>query len=246
MVRSAAPRSSQARQAKSRQETLGNRQGAAVGAGEAVFSAELDGVRLTLRLDARDDQRIIRQASLSGARTAEENSVLETLCAIVVGRPLQEAADHGVIYIAAQSPLAAKVAGIRTPQNAGPIFAFAQRLIRNVFAAANAQSQVAYQENRWYVSADANWLAKSEAEQASILKPVVARFLHAKGQSEDDLWISRIERGTRVTVAFGASVHYAAKPRLLMDLERRLRAETGEPLELFMEEMKDANRIRRL
>lgn len=245
-MRSAAPRSSQARRSKPHPEASRNRRDPAAGDAEAVFSAELDGVRLTLHLNSRDDRCIIRQASFSGARTAEEHSVLENLCAVVAGRPLQEAADHGVIYVAAQSPLAAKVVGIRTPQNAGPPFAFAQQLIRRAFAAAQVQSQVEYRENRWYVDADANWLAKSEAEQASILKPIVARFLHAKGKSDDDLWISCIERDTRVTVAFGTSVHYATKPGLLMDLERRLRAETGEPLELFMEEMKDANRIRRL
>lgn len=245
-MRNAAPRSSHARRSKPHPEAAGNRRGVAAGDVKGVFSAELNGVRLTLHLNARDDRCIIRQATFSGARTAEERRVLENLCAVIAGRPLQEAADHGAIYVASQSPLAAKVAGIRTPQNAGPPFALAQQLIRRAFAAAQAQSQVVYHENRWYVDADANWLAKSEAEQASILKPIVAHFLHEERQSEDDLWISRIERGTRVTIAFADSVHYAAKPRLLMDLEHRLRIESGEPLELFMEEMKDANRIRRL
>jgi hypothetical protein len=60
------------------------------------------------------------------------------------------------------------------------------------------------------------------------------------------MWISRIERGTRVTIAFADGVPYAVKPTLMMMLERRLRKETGIPLELFMEEMKDVNKIRRL
>ena len=58
--------------------------------------------------------------------------------------------------------------------------------------------------------------------------------------------ICRIERGTRVTIAFGEAVSYAVKPKLMMTIEQRLRRKTGDPLELFMQDMKDANKIRRL
>jgi hypothetical protein len=85
-----------------------------------------------------------------------------------------------------------------------------------------------------------------ETTQANAIKPIVARFLRAQGMGEDDIFISAIDRGTRVTVAFSERVSYAAKPKLMMQLEQALRHETGDPLELFMEEMKDANRIRRL
>jgi hypothetical protein len=79
-----------------------------------------------------------------------------------------------------------------------------------------------------------------------VIKPFMADVLRAHGLMEEDAWISRIERGRRLTIAFGDKVAYAIKPRLMLVLERRIRHETGDPLEFFMEEMKDANSIRRL
>jgi hypothetical protein len=75
-----------------------------------------------------------------------------------------------------------------------------------------------------------------------VLAPAVAEA----GFGPDDAWIADIERGFRVVVAFAAGVAPAAKPGFLMRLERRMRAATGQRLELYMDEMKDQNRIRRL
>jgi hypothetical protein len=55
-----------------------------------------------------------------------------------------------------------------------------------------------------------------------------------------------IEGNIRVLVAFAEGVGYQAKPGLLMASERKLRAATGNRLEVFAEEMRDGNRIRRL
>jgi hypothetical protein len=53
-------------------------------------------------------------------------------------------------------------------------------------------------------------------------------------------------RKTRVVVGFGEGVELDRKPPLLRALEQVLRRESGEQLEVFMEEMRDQNRLRRL
>ena len=220
---------------------------AAPSAGPAEFIAEENGVRLTVRVDGRSARLTVTAAGSSGGGDAGERRVLDQFCIIIVGRPLQEAADHGAIYTAALLPEdCVPVRGIRTPRNAGPAFALAERLIRSVHAAAMRQFDITSRDNIWDRRPSAAWLAKTEAEHAAAVKPFIAHVLLDHGLTEEDAWISQIEHGRRLTIAFGDRVAYAIKAGLMMALERRLRLETGEPLEFFMEEMKDANRIRRL
>jgi hypothetical protein len=212
-----------------------------------AFAAEEAGVRLSVTVDGGTKRQVVLNAQGSGSGNSLERRVLDRLCKIIEGRPLQEAAEHGVIYtLEALAEDCAPVTGIRTPRNAGPAFALAERLIRRIHASAREHFQVDYRENGWYTNPSAEWLAASEAEQAGNIKPILADLLCIKGLTENDAWICRIERGTRVTISFGDAVSYALKPGLIMELERRLRLETENPLELFMDEMKDSNKIRRL
>lgn len=221
--------------------------GEAAGRPRMSFTATEDGVLLSVAVDGDSSRLIVREARHEGACEPASRRVLDALCALIVGRPLQEAADHGAIYaIEALPEVGAQVSGIRTPRNAGPAFALAERLLRKVHAAARQQLQIGHRENGWYVRPTSSWLSMDEAAQAAAIKPIVADFLVGARLGVGAVWISRIERGTRVTIAFADEVSYAVKPKLMMMLEQRLRRETGSPLELFMDEMKDVNKIRRL
>ena len=55
-----------------------------------------------------------------------------------------------------------------------------------------------------------------------------------------------VENNIRVLLAFSEEVGYQQKPALLMDAESKLRAATGDRLEVFAEEMADENKLRRL
>ena len=212
-----------------------------------AFTFEQDNAKLKVTVDTNSSGLIIREARYTSPDEPSVTRVLEKLCDLIVGRPLQEAADHGVIYVMSVLPGdCVAVDGIRLPRNAGPAFALAEQLIRGVHATALSSLGMQRRESGWYVRPGSAWLAKDEAAKADVLKPIIADFLHARNLAEDEIWISRIERGSRVTIAFGDGISYAAKPELTLALERRLRREAGTPLELFMEEMKDANKIRRL
>jgi hypothetical protein len=213
---------------------------------EMTFVADEGGTTLSVTIDTGRRQ-IVRAASHSGSADPRTIQVLDQFCLIITGRPLQEAADHGAIYAASALPdLCAPISGVRTPRNAGPEFALAERLVRNVHAQALKHFNVGHRDNAWYMRASADWLAKNEAEQATVLKPIIADFLSKNGLTESDIWISGIDRGTRVTIAFSEGISYSLKPKLMMMIEQRLREETGDPFELFMEEVKDANKLRRL
>ena len=78
------------------------------------------------------------------------------------------------------------------------------------------------------------------------LNDALARFLSDAGLKEGDLKIVDIDRYQRVSILFGEGLEISKKPKLLFDLEHMMRNETGERIELFVVEMKDLNRIRRL
>jgi len=216
-------------------------------AGTLMVSGAEDGIRLSLTIDSGSSRLIVREARHDGAGDTKTARVLDALCAIIVGRPLQEAADHGVIYVMAALPAdCAPIVGIRTPRNAGPAFTLAERLVRQAHAAARQHFDIDHRENAWYLRPDTDWVMKDEAARVAVIKSVVTDFLRTQSLGEDDIFLSRIERGTRVTVGFASTVTYAMKPKLMLALEQQLRRETGNPLELFVEEMKDANKIRRL
>lgn len=54
-----------------------------------------------------------------------------------------------------------------------------------------------------------------------------------------------IDRTHHYLVKLPANIPYAAKGKLLMDMEVWLRAQTGLPAEVFMETMRDQNKLRR-
>jgi hypothetical protein len=220
---------------------------AVAGAGEALFAAEDSGVRLSLTVITGSQRLIIRHARHSGGRDQMELDVLEALCAVAEERPLQEAADHGMIYVLEMVPHSAvNVRGILSPRNAGAPFLFAERLIRMVYQQASAKLNLQHRASHWYIKPSAAWLAKTEAEKVAVLNPIFTKYLRDNGLAEGDMWITGIERGTRVTVAFAKEISYTKKPQLLMECEVRIRQMTGDPLELFMEELKDANKLRRI
>jgi len=215
--------------------------------GVLTFEGADGSVRLRVGIDVASSRLTIHSATHEGTADKLTRRALDRLCEIIVGRPLQEAADHGVIYAAAAIPEdCAPVEGIRTPRNAGPAFVLAEKLLRQVHTLVRSHLNVGHRENAWYLRPGQGWLAQDEAAQANSIRPIIIGFLRANAVDEDAVFVSRIERGTRVTIGFSERVSYKIKPGLLMALEKVLRGETGNPLELFMDEMKDANQIRRL
>jgi hypothetical protein len=115
-----------------------------------------------------------------------------------------------------------------------------------LFAKAIKEFDADYRDNSWYVQPSSDFKRKSEQEQADILKSHLQNFIKLNNLSHDDIWICEIERSRRVTISFSDNVPYRDKPSLVMRFEKFLRDITGDPLEIFVEEMRDVNKGRRL
>ena len=196
-------------------------------AGKSVFRAAEAGITLCVAVAVGPGRLIVRQARHSGAQHVLERQVLDCLCATIKDRPLQEAAEHGAIYTLEKLlPIADPVKGVRLPRNAGPAFARAERLIRSIDRTAREQLNRQYGQSHWYPRPSAAWLKMSMAQQIDFLGPLVDEFLRAAGFNTDAARVGRIEKRLRITIAFSPDVSSAAKPKLLMGLERSLRDAT--------------------
>jgi hypothetical protein len=218
---------------------------AAMAAGDEAFAAEDEGRRLALVLRRG---RIVGAAH-DGVTDPAEARVFDAFCAVIEGLPIQEAADHAGHHVMARlsAPGAAPpVPGIVTPWNADPLYRRPMRLIRRIRADHAAGQPAPSTENFWNPAISKDWLRLDGAEQRARVAALLETFLAERGLAPGSLVAVGVEGNIRVLLAFSEAVDYRLKPALLMDFERRLRAATGDRLEVFAEEMADANRIRRL
>jgi hypothetical protein len=219
-------------------------------AGEiGVYTSTESGLSLTVVVSADEGAGRVIAARHRGANDPWSRAICDSFCQLVEGMPLQEAAEHGVVRLLdrmrdpEQSP---PVPGIITPRNAGAEFALVERMIRAIYAEYLAHTNHRPEWNRWNPRMPAGWVRLRKEEQMKLLTSIVALQLQDEGFTLEDAWISNFQSALKVTISFGPRVSSADKPDLLMRIERRMRAGTGARLEVYAEEMRDRNAIRRL
>src|SRR5581483_3442988 len=215
-----------------------------------VWSATEDGVTLSVSVASGNKTGLVAGARYQLADGAPEiTGVLEVFSATIEGLPLQEAADHGTVHACErlrQSIAAPLVKGIHTPASMGTAFRRCNRLIRNIAAQFRAAIGDGNNRNFWNPPLSRGWRLQAAGEQLAVLQAVVAEFCAESSVAAGSICAVRVEKARGGVIDFSEDFAAARKPRALMQLERLVRARTGEMLEIFMEELKDNNRIRRL
>ncbi|WP_339852695.1 hypothetical protein [uncultured Nisaea sp.] len=208
---------------------------------------EADGMSLTLTLENASET--VAQAHFSAPPEAPESAVLDLLCAHALGAPVREVVEHGLVFAlqALRDPDApAPVAGIVTPRNAGACFAIPLRLVAAVRREAEARFGRHADTNFFDRPYSDAWKKLDKAGKRDLLLPHIARFKADNGISDSAFELVEIDQYDRLFLVFTDEIAVWDKPVLLMKMERWLREQTGERIELFTEVVKDANRIRRL
>lgn len=186
----------------------------------------------------------IAKAAITWQDPAADAAFLATLCRCLVGMSLREARDHGVQYANPTEPGAAKhIQGIVMPMNYSVTSRAAEKALRT------AIDQVAPPDPAQWNFEDrglsAAWRKLPVDERRRRLDELLAAALKSAG-SPDAATVESIDQHDRVLLQFAPDFPVKAKPPLLMQLERHIRKATGERFEVFVSEMKDNNRIRRL
>ena len=212
-----------------------------------MITAETDGISLTLTLENASET--VAQAHFSAPPEAPESAVLDLLCAHAIGAPVREVIEHGLIFAlqALRAPEApSPVAGILTPRNAGACFKTPLRLVAAIRRETEARFGRHKDTNFFDRPYSEAWSKLDKIGKRDIVLPHIDGFKAANGISDDAFELVEIDQYDRLFLVFTDEIPVWDKPVLLMKLERWLRKQTGERIELFTEVVKDANRIRRL
>lgn len=211
--------------------------------GETLLQATDAATTLSVAIGARN---VITRASHHGATDGTTRAVLDLFCDVLIGLPIQEAAEHGalrLLYRMREHGQGNPVAGIVTPNNVGGPFALAGRLIRAVFTAHREGKE--REENCYVPPVSPQWKALTDDERLAMVEEFLVVFRETSNLSPEDLAARQIDRQVRVSFTVGARIPPADKSVLMRKLERSLRQSLGEELEAYVEEMRDQNKIRR-
>jgi hypothetical protein len=200
-------------------------------AGGVTVTASVEQASLLLHLDAG---HTITAAGFDGQPAA----LLERFCALLTGMPLLEAAQHGAIHLEAalRAPGVRPVAGVVTPRAAHPMFALPTALIRQALASYRTRTGYSEHINRHDPGPGPAWREASAAQRS-------ARIAALAGEGVE---LVAIEHDVRLVFALPDALDGAARQPLLLDLEARIKRQVDPRLEVFAEERKDRNKLRRL
>lgn len=206
-----------------------------------LVEGTVDDVTLSLAVDRASN---IVHASFAGAADRLEVGVLEALCTIIEGLPLVEAADHGVIRLERMLREGeAPVPGIATPRAVASAFDRPQALLRDALAHGRALLDLAERTSSFDAGPGARWRSLDAAGRADAIATAVASFTTTNALPADTFSLVAVEHDIRLVFRAASTPEL---PRLVMALERMIRADIDPRLEVYLEEIRDRNKLRRL
>ena len=210
-------------------------------AGLVRAQAEIDGLVLDADINPRD--HVIHAMTASGARGKLANDLAAAMAGLCKGLPILEAADHGAIRLEylLRGDAARPRAGIVIPEAIEPAFRFMTALLRALLA--DYRRKAGFQEtaNTFDVHPGPLWSQADGATRRTMLADAFA----AGGFPITDINIVAIEYDVRVVVSLDGKLA-ARQASLVAALERCIKKHVDGRLELYLTEVKDSNKLRRL
>ncbi len=189
------------------------------------------------------------QGAWAEAEQPLDARLLAELCRIVCGLPLLEACYHGAIRLEHRlrpTPGARAVAGIALPRAVHPRFALVESLLGAALAQYRRLTGFSELSSRYDARPAQAWLEANAAERQAQLERALAEVLPGFGLAEGDVSVAAIRYDVRVELAFSEAWRRFDQPRLVRDLEAALRDRVDARLEIYVEELRDKNKLRRL
>ena len=200
------------------------------------------GTELSVRISLKESrvQKLVFEGSLA------QDPVLETFIKHCTGYSLRECAEHSAIYTVSEvlrgTPRTPSQ-GIDSVTMLPPALGRAQALLRQAKKEQDVSHEGWNYEDR---GLSKSWLAQSKEQQKERILPLQSRYLTQKGHAEEIISLTEIDQYGRLFYEFQEGTPSAIKPALLMGLECFLQENLNERLEVFLTEMKDQHKLRRL
>jgi len=175
--------------------------------------------------------------------------LLAELGRLVTGQPVLEACFHGTLRlehrlrpVATERPLS----GIVLPRAVHPHFALAEDLLRGALAQYRSLSGFDVTRTQHDDRPRSEWLAASLDERKGRLEAALVEILPGFGLEASDVGVVSIRYDVRVELGLSEAWKELDQPRLVLALERELQGRVDPRLEVYVQELKDKNQLRRL
>lgn len=202
----------------------------------------------TLELVVAGNEHVIIGSSFSAPDQVRQ-LLLGELCRLVLGLPLLEACYHGALRLEHRSrpaSLGRPLSGIVLPRAVHPLFGLAEDLLRGALANYRKVSGFDVTLGQYDDRPRAEWLAASLEERKRLLEVALGQLLPGLGLEAADVSVVSIRYDVRVELGLSEAWKQLDQPRLVMAMERELQARVDPRLEVYVQELKDKNQLRRL
>lgn len=206
-----------------------------------------DGVSLFAAVDT--EKHIIRQVAFSGAFLDVPRALLEGTCQIINETSIQDASDYGLIkleWMLRDHSQASPVDGIVNPFNMDQMFQLPHNLLRELLDMYREKTGYSETRNFWNGNVEKVWREASEDERKKRVQIAVDRHAQAQGFEEGDVVVAQVDKTVKVSLSFTKDFPSTTKAKYILSMERVLRQEVEQKIELYQEMWKDKNRTRRL
>jgi hypothetical protein len=211
-----------------------------------------DGFTLSAQVDPAT--QVIREARHDGPDEPLARTMLDQLCALLPGLTIQEASDHAghrLIARLAAAEAPRPVAGILLPDNADPLFRRPKALVRALLAEWRRISGYDGRYNDFTTAPASAWSSLPGPERQRQVADLLEVGSAADGVAAGALRLVAMEPNilgheVRAIIAFAEAIGPDDKPGLARRAERLLQRRLDPHIELYVEELKDQNAIRRL
>ncbi|MEE9384521.1 MAG: hypothetical protein V3V08_14040 [Nannocystaceae bacterium] len=211
-----------------------------------MVEASLQGTRLWLEVDSAT-HRIVR-AGYDGEASEGRAGILAVLCGNVAGIPIQEASDHGIArveLILRGDRDRRPVSGVVLAEFLDPDFGLAQDLLREARRKYGLAADLSDSQNDYEHAPCDAWLALSDEQRRARITAVFDGFCRDRSMLPATLSFVGLQSSVRV-VASLTGLGASGRSRVATAVERRLKDELEPRLELYFEELRDKNALRRL
>ena len=185
-------------------------------------------------------------------QTNYRSVMTDKFCDIILNKHIQEAAEHGAIYIEHEirpQDIKKKITGIILPKKAGGFFFDLDQCIKKIYTKIKKKYNFQDTVNKEYLGLSKEWLKLSYDQKIEKLKQVLSeKIIPALKLNKNDITIDQIEFDSRIFVKISHKLEKINRGEInfMIIVENFFKDNIDKRLELFIIEKKDDNRLRHL
>lgn len=209
-----------------------------------LYTQEIeDGV---IALEIKD--KIIINLFQNVKKNNDLNKLLNIFFEIIENKNIQEAADHGTIYLEEKiRRINNKIIndGIILPTQAGYYFYLINKAIRNIFYEYKIENKIELDINKDYYEMSSEWKKLNNNEKLSKINFFLKELSNKhKELTENSLSVNKIENNFKIYLNVDKNFsNLQQKTNILLDIEIKLK-KLDDTLEVFIDEILDQNKLR--